>query len=247
MIKAIILAAGLGKRLHPLTKEIPKCLLKIGDTTCLHHQVTLLREAGFRDEHILIITGYKSEIFSKEIKGNFQFINNPAYETGNNILSLFLAKDCVADARGILIINSDTFFCKEILNRILHFQAPNAVVVDNVKKLGEEEMKVRIQHGLVTEFGKSLSPIHAQGEYIGIAKFEGRSIDLLFRILGEFVVNGDTSQWYEAAFDRLAKIVPIHPVYTDGLPWIEIDTLEDFKQAQNLYTEFFRDDFQRFR
>lgn len=236
-MKVIILAAGVGSRLYPLTADRPKCLLRLGNTTLLQHQIFLLNKLGIPNNQICIITGYKNGVLRKEIIGDFHYIYNSKYHITNNIVSLHLASMWALDSNSVLIINSDTLFGIEILKSIIETNLENAAVIDNVKSLGEEEMKVYIQRGLVSAFGKELNPEVSQGEYIGIAKFGGYGLSLLFRVLEEIINKNKIHEWYESAFNELIKCVPIFPIYTEGLPWIEIDTLADYENAHLIYKQ----------
>jgi choline kinase len=235
MVKFIILAAGPGKRLYPLTVNRPKCLLDLGGATILQHQIELIKKYGIQEQQISIITGYKDEVIKKEICGDYHFIYNAKYQSTNNIVSLYIANSWIYDASTVFIINSDTLFGIGILDSILKTELENAVVVDNEKELGEEEMKVKIENGLVRAFGKHLQPETSQGEYIGVAKFSGSGLALLFDTLKELLKDNRVNDWYESAFNKIAKLISIYPIYTGGLPWIEIDTIADYEQAEEVY------------
>ncbi len=224
----IILAAGRGVRLGNLTAEIPKGLLEIAGMSLIARQVQALRAFDIKD--IYAVTGFAADkmkqAFGKEIK----YIFNPRWDTANNIYSLYLAGEIAAD--GFVLINSDDFFHRGILENLLKDGRPDAINVDDFKKLGEEEMKVKLEDGFLRKINKTMDPASAQGEYIGIAKFGAEGAKELFEILDDFVRRDDLDGWYEEAFDVLADKRPIVGVSTGGLPWIEIDTPQDLEMAR---------------
>jgi len=197
----VILAAGRGVRLGKLTANIQKGLLKIGDCSLIARQIDCLFQCGIADVHIVV--GFAEEKVREALadcikSGNVNCIFNPKWDSANNIYSLYLAREVVSD--GFVLINSDDLFHTGILRQLLGDQRSDAISVDDFKKLGKEEMKVKLEDGALREINKTMEPVVAQGEYIGIAKFGSQGAKELFEVLNEFVERGDLDGWYEEAF-----------------------------------------------
>ena len=109
-MNAIILAAGLGSRLKPLTKEVPKPLVKVNGLSLIERQIYLLKEAGICE--IIIVIGYMSDKFKfLEKKYNVKFIYNNKYKEYNNIYSLYLAQDYLNNT---YILEGDVYLTKNL-------------------------------------------------------------------------------------------------------------------------------------
>jgi len=181
--KAVILAAGLGTRLRPLTNDTAKSLLKIGSRRILEHQIENLRECGIRE--ITMVIGHEAEKikdFCKENSWNLNFIYNRYYSSSNNLFSLWLAKETFS--KGFVCLNSDVVFDLEILKSLLQFEADICVAVDK-KVCIEEDMKVKVKDGAIVKISKTMLPEEAYGEFIGIAKFSEKGGAQLIRVLND--------------------------------------------------------------
>lgn len=179
--KAVVLAAGLGTRLRPLTNDTTKSLLSIGRETLLKHQMENLKESGIQE--ITMVIGYKAEQikdFCEENQWDINFIYNNHYSISNNLFSLWLARETFDE--GFVCLNSDVAFDVEILRNLLKFQADISIAVDK-KVCVEEDMKVKVKDGTIVEINKSMRPEEAYGEFIGIAKFSGKGVAQLIRVL----------------------------------------------------------------
>lgn len=232
-MEAVILAAGFGSRLGHHTREIPKALLKIGNKPLIYYTIDTLMNNGVKD--IIVVTGhkgYKLREFLSKYDLNFKFIHNSLYKKTNNIYSLYLAIDYVK--KGFYIINSDVLFHPEIFNYLHNSNTENLTLsVDTVKKLGEEEMKVKIVKGVVKKISKQILPENADGEYIGIAKVNKNVIDDLHNHISTVMNEKGGRVFYEEAFQSMIDAgLEINYKSTNGLPWIEIDTPSDLMTAK---------------
>ncbi len=229
-MKAFILAAGLGSRLMPLTRDVPKTLVEIKNgLSVLKFQIDMLHKAGFSAEKIFIIGGYMFEKLTKF--KNYNLIYNDLYNRYNNIYSFLLIRN-YWEGEKFLLLNGDTIFHPELLFSLVRSEG-NSMVIDNVKELGEEEMKVRIKNGRIREISKGIDPSIADGEYIGISVYDG-SASVIFDQIEKMIQSGEGDRWYEDAINRVLHRVELRPVYTDGKPWVEIDTFEDLKRAKEI-------------
>jgi len=236
MDKAIILDAGEGKRLRPLTKLKPKCLLELNGLTILEHQLNNLAEYGIKE--VTIVVGYRADQIIKKIKEkNFdmdiRFVRNPIFNKTNTVYSLWLARD--ETKTDFIFLNGDVAFHKSILGRLINAVYDTCLAID-AKNVGQEEVKVQLASNKVKVIGKNIDPSKAQGEFVGIAKFS-QKYNLLFRQkLSEVVKEGKINAFFEAAIDRTLKRYNVYAVDITDLPCIEIDTHEDFKAARKIYS-----------
>ena len=233
----VILAAGMAKRLRPLTDECPKCLLKIGQRTLLQRTVDAVIEAGITE--FVVVTGYKNNMIEFFLKTNYpsltiHFIDNPDYAHNNNIFSLWLTKP-YTEGQDFLLLDSDILFDPAIIPVIIGQKG--SVLALNRHELGEEEIKVIVNNeGYVKEISKVCSVKEAIGESVGIEKMTAEYSKALFKELQHMVVDeGLINVFYEKAFERLiSQGHTFKVVDTTNFFSIELDTVEDFENAKKL-------------
>ncbi len=238
-MEAVILAAGFGSRLGHHTREIPKALLKVGKRPIIHYAIQSLRKNGIED--VIVVTGHKGYVlkdYLSQFDLNLRFVHNSLYKKTNNIYSLYLAMNHVSS--GFYILNSDVLFHPAIFDEI-HSTTKDSLIlsVDTFKKLGEEEMKVKIVDGLVKRISKQLNPSEADGEYIGIARVEKEVVDELYNHVSKVMDKKGRRVFYEEAFQSMMDDgIAVNYESTKGLPWIEIDTPVDLMRARyEIYPE----------
>jgi choline kinase len=234
---AAILAAGMAKRLRPLTSTKPKCMLKIGDRTLLQRSIDSLIVHNVHE--FVIITGYFENLIRDFLNRKYpneiiHFISNTDFENTNNIYSLWLTRP-YTKGKDFLLLDSDLLYDPLIIGRMLN--QPDTALSVNRHKMGEEEMKVRINvQGNVTEINKVCNPKKAFGESVGIEKITASFSNALFNELDQMIrQEGLVNLFYEQAFERLiSKKYFFHAVDTTDLFSMELDTVEDFRQAKML-------------
>jgi choline kinase len=240
-MKTIILAAGKSERLRPLTNKIPKCLVKIGNTTILEKTIINCLASNLND--LIIISGHGHDYVKKEVENlrkkynlKVDVIFNEHFHDMNNCYSLYVGiKELLND--DIVVINSDDVFDRDILNGI--YQNKNtSLVIDNVKKLTEESMKVYYQDR-ITDINKKLEIKKSYGEYIGIAKIQKEHLNLLKNSLKK-IVDNNSNLYYEDAFQLMFNQVRFKSHDTNGYKWTEIDTVEDLETAKKLIKNNFK-------
>jgi len=233
--KAVIVAAGLATRLHPLTLSCPKSLLSIDGETLLARSVRLLRENGIAD--IGIVVGYRAEMIAEAFGGQIICVANPFYRHCNNMGSLWMARDFVGTTP-FIYLHGDLIYSERLLADFLKAASVSRASVDLLTSFGpvdEEAMKVRTEaDGRLIESAKSIAASDAQGEWIGIAVVH-RPLDL-FKTLEHHLLNDGLGDYDTAAFTAMAadgeemKCVPSREE-----PWKEIDTVEDLESARSQF------------
>ena len=233
----VILAAGMAKRLRPLTDTKPKCLLKVGERTLLARTIDAMRQAGIQE--LLVVTGYRGEMIRDFLTSHFSlltfhFLDNTDYEHNNNIYSLWMACQKVRGC-DFLLMDSDILCDPAAVVRIA--QEQTSALAINRHELGEEEMKVVIDaDNRITEISKTCRPEDAMGESVGIEKITADYSEALARELDQMILQeGLIDIFYERAFERLIpqghtfKVVDTTHYFS-----YELDTPEDFQRAQEL-------------
>ena len=242
----VILAAGMAKRLRPLTDKCPKCLLKVGERTLLQRTVDAQLAAGITE--LVVVTGYRGEMIrdfltehyiessnlkTQSSKLTIHFIHNADYEHNNNIFSLWMTRP-YTDGKDFLLMDSDILCDPQIIKRVM--QEEGTVLALNRHELCEEEIKVIVdEENRVLEISKVCSIQQAIGESVGIEKMTAEYSTALFRELEQMIEGeGLIDIFYERAFERLIpqghtfRIVDT----TDYFSY-ELDTPEDFERAQH--------------
>lgn len=248
IFKAIIIAAGRGKRLSPITDNMPKCLLQIGDKTILQRGIEALRESGIYD--ISIVRGYKKELINyPEIK----YYENIDYLNNNILKSLFFAEKEMDN--GFIFSYSDILYQKNIVEKLLQNNLDISLVVDRdwlkqyidrKKHLVTEAELVKVENGRITRIGKDVViPEEAQGEFIGLARFSKNGAEILrkeYQKLVERYQDRKDQRFQNAAFFEKAYLTDMIQYLIDkGYPidsvdikggWAEIDTEEDLAKTR---------------
>lgn len=235
-MQAVILAAGIASRLHPLTENRPKCLLEISGHTLLGLTIDALLASNVNN--FIIVTGYLEEqikeyIYKNYDKGLFRFITNNRYKKTNNIYSLWLATRYVK-GEDFLLLDSDILFDPSIIKALLS-STENNILAMNCHELGEEEIKIIPDiRGQVKEISKTCSIKDAIGESVGIEKISADYSKALYEELKIMIESLQLDNiFYECAFERLIpKGFTFSILDTTSFFSMELDTVEDFKNAQ---------------
>ena len=233
----VILAAGMAKRLRPLTDTKPKCLLEVGGKTLLQRTVDAMATAGINE--FAVVTGYRGNMIRDFLTIHYpqftiRFLDNVDYANNNNIYSLWMAGQIVR-GQAFLLMDSDILCDPAAVVRIA--SEPEAALAVNRHELGEEEMKVVVDNQMrITEISKTCRPEDAMGESVGIEKMTANYSEALFRELDQMILQeGLIDIFYERAFERLIPQGHTFRVIdtTDYFSY-ELDTPEDLQRAQEL-------------
>lgn len=231
---ALILAAGIGSRLAPITETRPKALVEVNGKPILFKQIENLRENGVED--ITVVTGYKGDVIAGALRERWpgvHIIHSEDYLTTNNMYSAWLARESLG-GRPFLMMNADVFYDSSVLTALLGCEAGNAIVVDIGTYL-EESMKVVEEGGRLTEISKQISPERALGASIDVYKFSAEGGAAFFAKCGEYIEGRrDLKKWSEVALNDILPDVEFHACPLDGR-WFEIDNHDDLAAAQKLF------------
>ena len=232
----VILAAGMAKRLRPLTDTMPKCLLKVGTRSLLERTVDAMHQAGITE--FVVVTGYCGEMIRDFLTTHYpqftiHFLHNADYEHNNNIYSLWMSGQIVR-GKELLLMDSDILCDPQAVLAVASQQEPALAL--NRHELGEEEMKIVVDRdGRITEISKTCKVADALGESVGIEKMTADYSEALFRELDQMICQeGLINIFYERAFERLIPQGHTFKVVdTTGFFSYELDTPEDFERAQH--------------
>ena len=226
----------------PLTKDIPKPLLEIGDISLLERMIINCIYNNVNE--FIVVLGHKKErviekidYLKKKYPVKIESIENKKYSETNTSYSVKLATHMLDD--DVMIINGDNVVDERIISGLLKIKE-TALVVDNHKLLNRESFKLRIENNIIMAIGKGIDIDTASGEFIGISKVFKDDLPLFNSILDELVVE-NVQNYYDLAYKELSKKVKMRYFYTDGLKWTEIDDKEDWKCAHTLVGEFDKD------
>ncbi|MCA9692300.1 MAG: phosphocholine cytidylyltransferase family protein [Myxococcales bacterium] len=233
--RALILAAGVGRRLRPHTLTRPKCLVEVGGVSLLHLLLEALYANGI-DEWV-IVTGYRAEMI-REAVDRWEFrphilrwVDNPRYEVTNTLYSVALAAPMLAH-RGFVLVNADLWIEASELHKLVTVDARHAMLVDTEVALDAEAMKVGVdRRGRIVAISKQLT--RGVGESIGAYRFDSDTGRRFLDRVARGVAEERSQDYYEHALDDL---------YGDGLRaelvrvasrrWVEIDDHRDLERAR---------------
>jgi choline kinase len=232
-MKAVILAAGVGKRLWPVTQHRPKCLIEIGGQTLLARYLAVLASLGVQRADIVV--GYKQDMIRAAAESNsfgvrVQFLVNEHFHRGS-ISSLWLARTALDD--DVVIMDADVLFHREILRRLVHSTYPNALLMDDTVKQTGEECMVVAEGGRVIALTKKMpSRYDHAGEGVGFLKVRHEDTPHVVASLRTFVDREAWQMEYEDALIGFFRDVRVGYEVIGGLPWTEIDFPEDVQKAE---------------
>ncbi len=238
-MKLLILAAGQGKRLRPLTNDKPKCMVRYQDKEIIKH---ILDATQGKFGQIAIVGGYKIDVLKEFLKDeHVSFFENEKYASSNMVKTLMYARDFFDD--DVIISYADIVYKKEVLEKLIAFRGDFGVVVDRKwKELWKQRMEdplsdaetLKIKQGKIKELGKKpKSYADIQGQYIGLIKISKNFLPKMISLYDSLDKNAlfdgqDFDNMYMTSFIQAIcdKFDNVKPVFIDG-GWVEIDAKED--------------------
>ena len=238
-MQAIILAAGVGSRLRPITNELPKCLVQVNGKSIIEYQIDAYLDAEI--EEIIVLTGYMQEKLVKFLKSKYQnvkitFINNDYYRTTNNMYSLYLEKDLIKGE--FIMSNADVVFSKDMVKLLLKNKEDSIIAVEK-DMYNEESMKIVVSKNKVKSISKQIEKSKAYGTSIDLYKFNKEATELMFTEIS-YIINKDKNlnSWTEVALDSILYKTIFKPMNIGERFWYEIDNHEDLKSADKIVKEY---------
>jgi choline kinase len=244
-MKAIILSAGQGKRLSPLTDTRPKCLVELSGRSVLAWQLHHLAGAGVTEA--VVVTGFSADAVEAEIAGldltgiKVRTLFNPFFSVTDNLATCWMARaEMVGD---FLILNGDTLFEPTIAASLL--AAPPAPITVTVDRKDEgydaDDMKVQTDGLALRDIGKTIETYDA--ESIGFLRFDAEGGALFVRTVEAAMrVPHSLRRWYLSIIAEIAQahdVVRVHSI--EGLQWAEMDVPEDLPANRALAAQWYTD------
>lgn len=237
-MKAIILAAGVGRRLGKDGENQPKCLLRFNGKSLLERHLDYLHDCQIHT--IAIAVGYQAPMIQDEIKslGAENWVTtvyNSDYTQGSAI-SLWALREHLASGDDVLLMDADVLYDRRILERLIKTKIPNCFLLDRDFEPGDEPVKLCVQESQLVEFRKQVAPdllYDFAGESVGFFRFGSAIARRLATRTEDYVAAGRYEEPYEEAIRDLLLETPAAFGYEDvtGIPWIEIDFPEDIQRA----------------
>ena len=233
-MKAIILSAGQGRRLLPLTESTPKCALDVGGKSALQWQLEQISATSI--DEVVVMTGFHADVVEGIAAASsgvsVRTTHNPFYAACDNLGTCWLARpEMTGD---FVVINGDTLFEAAILERLLASNADHAVtlVIDRKGDYDDDDMKVVEVDGALKRVGKKLPGEPVNAESIGMMAFRGAGPELFSKKL-DAMMRDETSlkRWYLSAVDEMAQAGNVGVCSIEGLDWCEIDDAADLAHA----------------
>ena len=248
-MKAIILAAGKGERLMPLTSDRPKSLLELENgITLLESQLININKSGINK--VIIVTGYhtekiesKVELYSEKYNIDIKIIYNPFFDTSNNLISLWQARyEMTSD---FIIINGDDIFKESVLSGLLEHNKNETItmVIDRKKEYDLDDMKLIIKNEKILKVSKKIPLGEANGESIGMIRVTGEARKIMVDTMEEMVRNKNNIQvfYLEMIQELINKGILVGLYEISSKDWAEIDFHPDLEDIQKMISTFNKD------
>jgi choline kinase len=236
-VKAIILSAGQGRRLLPLTAETPKCLIPFSGRPLVEWQVRALAAAGVDD--IVVVTGFEAGKVDHALEAislpgvSLRTTHNPFFELADNLASCWIARHEMRQP--FLILNGDTLIEPRIAAKVLEYPAvaPITVTIDRKDEYDSDDMKVRTQGDRLLAIGKTLPNDLVTGESIGCLRFTDEGAKAFVGEIERLLRSEEgLKRWYLSAIDGIARYQNIGGVRSiEGLEWSELDFPADLDRG----------------
>lgn len=255
-MKVIILAAGQGTRLRPLTDDKPKCMVEVNGRSIIERQLDTMYVCGIREEDITIICGYRNDVLKNRFKDTkINFIVNEQYDSTNMVCSLMCARSLMETEEDIIISYGDIIYGEQVFRKILEAEDDMSVIVDDgwyeywsqrcENPLDDAETLMFDGENYLTEIGQKTTELaKVQSQYIGLMRFKGEGLTKMLDLSAEAerrsmsgIALWRTTRNYakmymtdllQGLIDEGNKLRAVH--IQRG--WFEIDDCEDLKVVE---------------
>lgn len=239
-MQAIILAAGQGERLRPLTEDKPKCMVSIGGEPLIVHSLHIIADLGYVDE-VIIVCGYRAEVIRESLGPHFRgmklrYVINDIYQNSNNVYSLYLALDYIKE--DCLLLECDLYYEREILDTLMSSDADCAVLVSPFNRETMNGTVILAEEGqarelVVKKYQKADVDYSAAYKTVNIYKFRK---DFFMKKLADslkcYVGWGNLQSYYELVIGSLIyyREDDIRLCVVDEALWYEVDDVNDYEK-----------------
>lgn len=242
-MNAVILAAGTGSRLRPLTIDQPKACVTVDAVPIGEHQLRAYDAAGF--ETVYVVAGYMPDLIealcdrlSPELSVDIEVLHNEAFANTDNMYSLYCARKQVA-GEPFVLSNGDVVFEPTVVDRLAEIDDHSAIAVDT-DQYDPEAMKITVdEQGTVDGISKEFSPADSAATSIDCYRFSADTSAKLFdRIVRRIEIEEEYTAWTELALDELVSSAThdVRPVDIAGADWVEIDERADLLEADHTFS-----------
>ncbi len=244
-MKAVILSAGQGKRLMPLTADNPKCLVNIEGVSLIEWQINELFKGGI--EQVAVVVGYQADKVSRLLHSRFdssrvKVLYNPTYNWADNLISCWVARAEMNEP--FILLNGDTLFEGAVLNRLLHSPLkPITVATHRKHHYDADDMKVALDGERLVRIGKDLDADIVDAESIGMILFRLDGPARFCRAVENALRDSSAcGKWYLSVINDLAQSSSVWTCPINGYQWCEVDFPADLKKAKAVVHAFNVDD-----
>lgn len=255
-MKVIILAAGQGTRLRPLTDHCPKCMVKVNGKSIIERQLETMYDCGIREDEITVIAGYRNDVLQEYFKDTkLRFVVNNEYQTTNMVYSLMCARSLMESGNDVLISYGDIIYNADVLSRILDSDADSSVVVDDgwfsywsarcENPLDDAETLMFDGNDYLLEIGQKTTDLaKVQSQYIGLMRFRGEGLRAMLALSAEAKRRSDSGErlWRtDRNYNRMYMTDLLQGMIDEGnrmkavhiqRGWFEIDDPDDLKVVE---------------
>lgn len=248
---AVILAAGVGSRMGKIRR--PKSLIEIGNKPLLNYQLAALKKCGISHERIVVVTGFKQKMVKKAGGASINYVHNPEFNTQGMLISILCSRRIVKN-RPFLLLYGDVVFVPQIIEKLIEAAGEIVLAVDTQTKRdltaenafevygGINQRKgstkaIIDKNDFISKLTKAALRGQKKSEYIGIAKFNGKSAKEVFKLIDKLKSEGKIKDFPSPSylFNLLIKQgYKITPAYVGDLAYQEIDYPEDIEKAQKI-------------
>ncbi|AXX61078.1 HAD-IIA family hydrolase [Vibrio vulnificus] len=237
----VILAAGVGSRLRPMTNDKPKCLVTTAGKTILQYQLDTYKEAGIKK--LIIVVGYEGKAIREYCKHNKDFditiVENEIYEDSNNMYSLYLAREFVK-GKDFILNNADLSVDSSLVSKMIQDKRKDLVAVD-AGLFNDESMKVTLnENDKIVDISKKIDKKNAFGCSIDFYKFSAQSSNIFFNEIEKIIENDkNLKDWTEVAMQRLFQLQSLQFEAFDiqDIQWVEIDNYDDLALSDEIFSQ----------
>ncbi len=255
-MKVIILAAGQGTRLRPLTDDRPKCMVEVNGKSMIERQLDVMRGCGIKDEDITIVAGYRSDVLiNKFLNTDIRVIKNEQFETTNMVCSLMCAGNQMKAEEDIIVSYGDIIYDETVFHSILSAQDTMSVIVDDgwyeywsercENPLDDAETLMYDDDHYLTEIGQKTTELDkVQSQYIGLMRFRGDGWKAVLQLSAEAErrsAQGEALWRTDRTYAKMYMTDLLQGLIDEGQKlravhihrgWFEIDDCDDLKVVE---------------